>query len=170
MNTKLKKLFRSLMITSAFCILHSALPAKANDQMQGDTNTLAAFSTNTFRLYNDVTGTFTNGQATSVAPYIYCTKGADAWIEVGGIFTNSGAGPSNVTYRIAGSVSGSQWTNNYASVTLAVPVGTNYQSAILFLQHPPPFIGWRSFENPNTGNVSTRTGTGYLKAYIKDGI
>lgn len=169
MKNKLKKMFRNLLLSSALLALTSTQPARAGDQAQTYTNLLAAFSTNTIRVLPDVSGTYTNGEAPSAAS-IVCAKGQHVWLECGGIFTNAGAGPSNITFRISGSVSGNQWSNNYASVVFAVPVGTNYASGTILIQNAMPFMATRAIENINTANVTARRGSMYLKAYVKDGI
>ncbi len=152
-------------------LLACDLPARAGQQSQTDTNVLAIFSTNTFILSGDVTGSFTNGQLPAGAQLINCTQGDDVWLEVGGIFTNATAGSSNITYRIAASVSGTQWTNNFASITVAVPASsTNYASSAILIQNAPPFLGLRAIENINAAAITSRSGSCYLKAYIKSGI
>lgn len=169
----MKKLFKK-MFRVALCAVALTSPlaprhAQANDMSQTFTNTLAAFTTNTIRLLPDVSGTYTNGEAPSAASLI-TVKGRDIWLECGGVFTNTGAGPSNITYRIAGSVSGNQWTNNYVSVVISVPVGTNYASGTVLIQNAMPFMATRAIENINTGNVAARRGSLYVKGYVKDGI
>lgn len=172
----MKKLFKNLTgkllgagLAIGLCGL--ALPARAGLQSQTDTNNLVIASTNTFLLYGDMTGSFTNGEAPGGASFIDLTKCDDAWVQVGGFFTNNTAGASNVTYRIAATIDLANWTNNFQSVTLAVPANTtNWVSANVLIQNAPPIVGLRAVENPNTGNITAKSGSVYLKAYSKNGI
>jgi hypothetical protein len=148
-----------------------SLPTFAGQQTQTDTNNLIVFSTNTFILSGDVTGSYTNGQQPGGYQLINCTQGDDVWLEVGGFFTNSTAQSSNIIYRIAGSVTATQWTNNYASVTLAIPASsTNWASATVNIQNVMPFLGLRAIENVNAAAVTGRANSQYLKVYVKSGI
>lgn len=160
----------ALAVLTFLCVLAITPSAHSGQQSQGDTNTMVAATTNTFILSGDITGSFTNGQQPSGYQLINVSQSAGVWLECGGFYTNSGAGASNITFRIAGSVSATQWTNNYASVVVSVPVGTNYAFGSVFISNVQPFLGLRAIENINTGNVAARGGSQYIKAYIKPGI
>jgi hypothetical protein len=144
--------------------------AFAGLQSQTDTNSLAVNSTNTFILSGDVTGSFTNGETPSAA-YVVCKNGDDAFVSVGGFFTNTTAGASNITFRIAQTVDFVNWTNSAATVTLVVPASsTNWAVGHTLIQNAFPGYGLRAIENANTGGVTARAGSMYFKVYVKDGI
>jgi len=163
-----------IMLIICVIALLSALTmpkAFAGLQSQTDTNSLVVNSTNTFLLSVDISGSFTNGEQSAGQSLINCSKAADVWLECGGVFTNTTAGASNITFRIAASISGSMWTNSYATVTVTVPASsTNYASGNLKLTGAPPILGLRAIENPNLGGVTARGNSLYLKAFTKDGI
>lgn len=152
-------------------MLASVFTVNAGLMMQLDTNSLAVSSTNTFVLWGDVTGSFTNGQTPGTALFIDGTKSSSLYCSVGGFFTNSTATASNITFRIAASVDNVNWTNSNQVILLAVPGNTtnwvNYQFAI---SASYPIYGLRAIENTNAAAVTARASTLYFKAYSKNGL
>lgn len=161
----------ALACISAVALLLSAPAAHAGQQTQTDTNNLAVSSTNTFILSGDVTGSFTNGQQPAGSQLINCVQSDDVWLECGGFFTNTTAGASNILFRIAGSVTATQWTNSIITVNVSVPASsTNWASSAVLIQNVTPFLGLRTIENTNGAAVTGRANSQYVKAYVKTGI
>ncbi len=151
----------ALLVTSLF----------AGQQTQTDTNSLAVLSTNTFKLSGDVTGSFTNGQTFADAQFIDGTKTTDMQCAVGGFFTNTTAAASNITFRIAASVDGANWTNSAFAVGVSVPAtSTNWAVTLFKITNPAPLYGLRAIENTNAAAVTGRAGTMYFKVYSKNGL
>lgn len=103
--------------------------AGSQAQIDTQTNTLAAYSTNTYALYGDITGTLTNGAAlASPNAFIDCTKTASGCFVVGGYFANTTASPTNVMFGIYSSQDVKLWAP-YTNVLVNVPGNsTNYYS------------------------------------------
>lgn len=163
---KLKKLFLILS-----CVALASLPALGADLMtQTDTNSLAVSSTNTFKIFGDISGSFTNGQ-TMAQKYIIGAKTTQLPCAVGGFFTNSTATASNVTFRIAGSVDGSSWTNGAQVILLSVPGNTtNWVNYQFFITQPYPFYALRTIENTNAAAITARANTLYFTGLPKNGL
>ena len=148
-----------------------SLNAFAGLQVQTDSSALAVASTNTYPLYGDVTGSFTNGTALTGSQFINCTAGSEAYFSVGGFFTNSTANSSNVVFRVAQSVDVANWTNNAFAVTLIIPGNTtNWVNGHFMTSYAFPVYGLRALENINAANVTAKSGTCYLKAFVRPGI
>lgn len=145
--------------------------AKAGLQTEQSTNGLAVASTNTFALYGDRSGSFTNGEAiSSPNSYIDASKGDDLWASVGGFFTNSTANASNVVVGIYHSVNLKDW-NSDTNVTLTIPGNTtNWVTLQLLLQNAYPGYGMRTFQNPNAANVTAAPNTLFFQGFEKNGI
>lgn len=158
----------ALIAAIAFALAQSSF---AGLQTQTDTNYLAAASTNTYILSGDVTGTYTTGQTMGTPFILTTTTSGRIDCSVGGYWTNSTANSSNVTYRIAASVDGVNWTNSYQAITLAIPGSTtNYVSAVFQLSTPYPMLALRAVENANAASVSANTNTIWFKAYTRNGF
>lgn len=167
MKNQFRKLAGVLMLALTLLMLRSA---KAGLMVQTDTNMLAVASTNTFILAGDVSGSFTNGETISQS-LITCKSGDDVWFSAGGFFTNSTANSSNVTFRVAQSVDGANWTNSATTLVLIVPGNTtNWVTVHQLIQNSAPIYGLRAIENANAAGVTAKAGTMYLKAFVKDGI
>jgi len=170
MKIKLRNTIRFCLAIAAFLFLSSAFEAEAGLVSQTDTNSLIVNSTNTFSLYGDVTGSFTNGESAS-GQFLKCNTGDDVWLAAGGFFTNSTANASNITFRVAQTVDFANWTNSATTLVLSVPGNTtNWCVVHQLIQNAAPGYGLRAIENTNLANVTARSGTMYLKAYVKDGI
>lgn len=170
LNTKRGGAFALATLSAGLCLLASAPSARAGLQSQTDTNSLAVASTNTFILNGDVTGSFTNGETPST-PYIVANRGDDLWLSAGGLFTNSTAGASNITFRVAQTVDFVNWTNSATTLTLVVPASsTNWCVVHQLIQNAAPGYGLRAVENANAAVIVGKAGTIYLKGYVKDGI
>lgn len=170
MNLLTNKRGGAFALAAAFCLLASALPARAGLQVQTDTNNIVPLTTNTFALYGDVSGSFTNGESIS-QPYIAANRGDDLWLSAGGFFTNSTANASNITFRVAQTVDFANWTNSATTLVLIVPASTtNWCVVHQLIQNAAPGYGLRAIENANGAAIGGRAGTMYLKAYVKDGI
>lgn len=170
----MKKLL-SLALGLGLGLLALDLHAAGYSQSQVDTNALMVASTNTYTLPDRLSGAgggtiLTNGQVMGSQAYIDCGYANDAWLEVGGYFTNSTANSSNVTFRIAATVDFANWTNNYTSMTLVVPGSqTNWCSSIVRLANAPPGLAVRACENANTGVIGAYTNTIFFKVVQKPG-
>lgn len=143
--------------------------SQAGLQVQTGTNAVVVNSTNTFVLTGDVTGTYTNGENIS-RTFIVANQTTDLSLQIGGFFTNTATGASNISYTVYSSVDGAVWqfaTNGTVSVPAA---STNWAAAQIPIGKSVPFYALRTLANTNTAIVTGKAGTMYLKAYTKDGI
>lgn len=148
-------------------------------QVDTSTNLLAASSTNTYSLYADATGLFTNG-ITIPGPnqFIDGTKTTQLPCSVGGFFANTGAGASNVTFSVYQTEDLKLWALA-TNVTVSVPgSSTNWAHTDFFLNSTTgifPEYGLRSVQNTNT-SVTTPTnsaitgGSLFFKGFSKNAI
>lgn len=170
----MKKTLRSLTIVTlavmAFCFALSE--AHAGQETQTVTNALAVATTNTIAIPADVTGSFTNGSTISGSQYITGGVRAEAAFgEVGGYFRNTTAQASNITFRVAQSITGGTWTNSALVVTVIVPASsTNWAFTQFRISSPAPFYSLRTVENSNVAGVTADASTCYLKVVSKTGL
>lgn len=164
---KIKKLILVAALTIAAFAIQIETQAQQSRQLrvQTSTNSLAVSSTNTIKLYGDLSGSFTNGETTATSPYVFC-PGYAGNFAVGGFFTNSTANASNVTFKIAGSMDAALWTNNIQTVLFTVPANTtNWVVQVFTISNPYPYYGWRTLENTNAANVTARANTTFFKGW-----
>lgn len=151
--------------------LFAAPVANAALQYQQDTNSLVPFTTNTFALYGDNSGSFTNGGVATGNSFLDGQKADDLWIAVGAFVTNTASASSNITFRIAQTCDFANWTNSAQVLTLVVPaLTTNWAVNHTLIQNAAPGYGLRAIENIHGAAVSLRIGTAYVKAVNKNGI
>jgi hypothetical protein len=152
----------------------------AQQQVDQSTNVLVVAATNTYALYGDITGTYTNGSqmfapgstnsytsngvfvATAQSPaaaYIDCSKTAQAAFVVGGYFANAAASASNVTFAIYQSTDLKQWVSA-TNVAVSVPAtSTNWASVQFNLNSGggtvlAPYYALYQVQNPSKANVT----------------
>lgn len=161
-----------LVVLSIIALLAAlALPQTARAQLQSqvDTNALPIVSTNTFLLYGDQSGTFTNGQ-TMATPMILGTKTTTLQASVGGFFTNTTAAASNVTFTIYSSISQAEWQLN-TNVVLVVPANTtNWVVGQFVIANAYPLYGLRTIANTNSAAVTGRANSQFFKVWAKSGM
>jgi len=178
LNIKRGGAFALAKILTAFAVIAVAaallLPqvASAGQQTQTATNTasLAFITTNTYAIYNDISGNFTNG-ANFAVPYIDGSKSTALFCGVGGYFTNTTAAASNITFRIATSIDGNNWTNPAIVATVSVPaLSTNWAQGQFVINPCNPLYAIRTIENTNLAGVTGQGNTMYFRVYSKTGL
>ena len=184
MKTKFSGILLAACISLAAIVL-APPAAHAGLQAQIDTSTtpFAAASTNTYALYHDATGNYTNGTVlANPNSFIDCSKTAQGFGEVGGYFANSTANASNVTFAVYQSADGALWSSA-TNIVLAIPATTtNWVYAMFPLTSasvvgPWPMLALRSVANTNAAAITAPTNWNssgninlFLKAYTKSGI
>ena len=169
---KFKSLFKKMLAVTALGVLCALAvqPGHAALQSQVDTNALVVNSTNFFVLTGDQTGFYTNGQSFTT-PVLDGSKTTQAWGMVGGFFTNTAAGPSNIVFFVSGSVDGGLWTNNVQQVTVVVPAATtNWCYTTFAISAPYPLYGLRAVANTNTALVTGKSNSQFFKLLTKTGL
>lgn len=175
-----------------------SLSAHAGLQIQQDSNdALAVNATNTYALFGDITGNYTNGIVMNGGGYagnVYTTNGVFvstssvngnrayidchlttiAGLEVGGWFTNTAAGASNINYYIYHTVDFKKWSFD-TNVSVSVPAASTnyaYQSFQPLGGKPYPGYAIRFVANTNTAAVQAGTNTSgiYFQGYTGTGI
>lgn len=160
---------------SGLCLLVSALlfcspPARAGLTVQTDTNAILPSTTNTFALFGDITGSFTNGESISSA-YVLAKNGDDAFITAGGYFTNATAGASNVMFNLAQTFDFVTWSNTAVTIVISVPAATtNWCYGQTLIQNAAPGYALRNIWNTNRADITGAANKSFLKCYVKDGI
>jgi len=159
-----------LLIATCLGLASFTPAAKAGLMTQQDTNSLAVLTTNTFQLYGDRSGSYTNGELSSGNSYIDASKGDDLWASVGGFFTNSTANASNITFQVYQSVNLKDWVSS-TNVLLSVPGNTtNWVHQQFLLQNAQPGYGLRAVQNTNGAAVSAAPNTLFFQGFQKNGI
>lgn len=174
-----------LIITS---LLLAASLAQASQQIEWDTNNLAAISTNTYSLYGDITGNYTNGLYATRAggawqlasppnEWLDATKCKSASMSVGAYCANTASTSSNVIFSVFQSDDLQLWSV-YTNVPVTVPGNsTNWA----FTQFSPAkgnladYYALRAIQNPNlTVTILTApansNGCAYLSMFSRDGV
>ena len=161
---------KKLLTLIGVAALLATVNLQAAQQTQTSTNALLITTTNTIAIPGDVTGLFTNGETISGNTVVDGSKTTQMLMEVGGFFTNTAAASSNVTFRVASSVTGQWWTNSIV-VTVAVPASsTNYAATQFTVSLPYSFYSLRTIENLAGAGAPGKAGTMYLKAVTKTGL
>lgn len=176
---------KNLIAAVSAALITVASPAFAGLQSQIDTttNTITALDTNTYALYGDVTGSYTNGIVlASPNAFIDCTKTTSASFEVGGWFANTAAVASNVTFQVYGSVDVGLW-QSFTNVTVVVPaLSTNWAFTTFTISEGGinnalySEYALRAVLNPNASvtapplPTNTNASSVFLKAFTRTGI
>jgi hypothetical protein len=153
---------KSLLTIGLACLvaLDTHAVSQLKNQLGGGTNNCVTGGTNTYVLYGDTTGSFTNGipYGGVVGPdrYLQCDNAKDYIAQLDFVSINTGTSPSTNTFRFAGSVDAAHWTNNLTTISyICLQQTTNYVTILVPVTNAPTAVALRSLEMPTQANTTT---------------
>ena len=149
--------------------------------LNGTTNWAVSSAANTYALYGDSTGNFTNGIAVgSTGPnsFIDASKSTSCDLAVGGQYINTTATNITWTFTFAASEDLANWTNTFYTVTyVSAATTTNTAVSLLHLGNAAganavmPAAALRSITaSPAFGSTNQYVTNIFVKGFTKTGI